>query len=167
MLVEWATAAPPGCVLVEEGGPDGITVVVGGGRRQRASVRCGRLTLVSFRLLRVVSSDNACVCADPRCRSVGEGCHCCTAHCLHCTANKLLSCLRAGGDAGVQFCSADGHPGDSGAESEGEGEAVEVCTAVMWCCWQEGDVAADGAVSVLISRSAVVHLRLQCSRCNA
>lgn len=53
-------------------------------------------------------------------------------HCTACTANKLLSCLRAGGDAGVQFCSADGHPGDGGAE--GEDEAVEVGAAVMWCC---------------------------------
>lgn len=135
MLVERAAAAPPGCVLVEEGGPDGITVVGGGGGRQRASVRCGRLTLVSFRVCSVssllVRYCIECACANPRCRSVGK--RAATAlHCTACTANKLLSCLRAGGDAGVQFSSADGHPGDSGAE--GEDEAVEVGTAVMWCC---------------------------------
>lgn len=152
---------------MEEGGPDGITVVVGGGRRQRASVRRGRLTLVSFRVCSVSSRPVMRACAQTRDAEAWARAATAALHCLHCTANKLLSCLRAGGDAGVQFCSADGHPGDSGAESEGEGEAVEVCTAVMWCCWRVEDVAADGAVSVLISRSAVVHLRLQCSRRNA
>lgn len=69
----------------------------------------------------------------------------------------------------MQFCSADGHPGDSGAERKGEGEAVEVCRAVMWCCWREGGCRGGrGGVGVDISLGSSAPqtpvLTMQCLR---